>query len=675
MKLISILLAGIGLLSGFSNLKNPPAKTQNQPIIEVKNAADDTPIAAAEVQFFQNEKLAISEKADAAGKISANIPAGKYTIVCSARGFETHRILDVPVYESKAIQLVFRLNAAELEEVVVKNYREYDFGRSTYSMRSDAAGDASGEYAARREGSRGMALMKKSKPTSAPAASPAAEMAAPPPPAVKYKMDGGETPRAKSESKPASEILEMSAEPHKDMVIDYETPATDDTREPAPPSEKKPRAGLLTAGEWNDLANWQTHWRDLLADGEIEQHQRTYNCFPKNRYTVFLQNESGFPAVDAIVRLTSGSEIVWESRSDNTGKAELWANFFNEKQTAEPKNLEIEAEVNGKKIKLGAAQAQQRHTLKFECKAPKNVDIVWAVDATGSMGDEVEYLKTELLDVIGRVKNSNPDLAFRMGTVFYKDEGDDYLTKSSGLNYDIEKTVNFIKKQFAGGGGDYPEAVHAALDEVINRQSWSDEAAARICFLVLDASPHQTPEVNASLQRSILAAAKKGIRIIPVSASGIQKDTEFLMKFFGLATNGTYIFLTDHSGIGGKHLEPTTDEYKVESLNDLLVRVIGECTALKTCEGKSVVRSTIEQANWQATYFPNPASQQFTLELSTDVQQVVFYNSEGKSVKKLNSLPAGQTTVVVSDLPEGIYTMRILKDNDWVSGKLVVVRL
>ena len=69
-----------------------------------------------------------------------------------------------------------------------------------------------------------------------------------------------------------------------------------------------------------------------------------------------------------------------------------------------------------------------------------------------------------------------------------------------------------------------------------------------------------------SLQNSIRAAAQKGIRIVPLSASGINKDTEFLMKFFGLATNGTYTFLTDHSGIGGKHLEPTTDEYKVEAL-------------------------------------------------------------------------------------------------------------
>ena len=97
------------------------------------------------------------------------------------------------------------------------------------------------------------------------------------------------------------------------------------------------------------------------------------------------------------------------------------------------------------------------------------------------MGDEIEYLKTELLDVIGRAKSRNPELAFRMGTVFYRDKGDEYIVKSSGLTADIPKTVEFIQKQFAGGGGDYPEAVHSALEEAIYRQKWSESAIARIC--------------------------------------------------------------------------------------------------------------------------------------------------------------------------------------------------
>lgn len=61
-----------------------------------------------------------------------------------------------------------------------------------------------------------------------------------------------------------------------------------------------------------------------------------------------------------------------------------------------------------------------------------------------------------------------------------------------------------------------------------------------------------------------------------MAASGIDKETAFLLRNLGIATGGTYTFLTDHSGIGNPHLEPTIGGYQVELLNHLLVRVIGE---------------------------------------------------------------------------------------------------
>ena len=198
---------------------------------------------------------------------------------------------------------------------------------------------------------------------------------------------------------------------------------------------------------------------------------------------------------------------------------------------------------------------------------------------------------------------------------------------------------------------------------------------------MLDASPHaDQPEVIASIQRSIREAARLGIRIVPVTASGIQKDTEFLMKFFGLATNGTYTFLTDHSGIGSKHLEPTTDEYKVELLNDLLVRIITEYTTIKTCEGKSSIRFEEDPQQQQqstpdqALYYPNPASTQFTLELPVAVESVTIYDSEGKAVRKIEQAQSGRHTIIVSDMQEGFYTIRILRENRMQSGKLMVIR-
>ena len=50
------------------------------------------------------------------------------------------------------------------------------------------------------------------------------------------------------------------------------------------------------------------------------------------------------------------------------------------------------------------------------------------------------------------------------------------------------------------------------------------------------------------------------------------------MRFLAMSTNGTYVFITDHSGIGNAHLTPTIGNYKVEFLNDLMVRLMQKYT-------------------------------------------------------------------------------------------------
>ncbi|HQU60085.1 MAG TPA: hypothetical protein PLU64_12855, partial [Saprospiraceae bacterium] len=92
-------------------------------------------------------------------------------------------------------------------------------------------------------------------------------------------------------------------------------------------------------------------------------------------------------------------------------------------------------------------------------------------------------------------------------------------------------------------------------------------------FLILDAPPHYNDATVTAVQAQIRAAAEKGIKIVPVTASGIDKETEFLMRFTAIATNAPYTFKTDHSGIGNDHLEPTVGDYEVEHLNGLIVRL------------------------------------------------------------------------------------------------------
>lgn len=678
----------------------------------IRHLETGAPLPDAQVRVLRQYAVLQETRSGARGEYRLALAPGRYDLECSYPGFVTQRIADVSIGATDTVLYlpVALRPGAQLEEVSTVTFE-------AYHRMTDVAPATTGEPAALTTEdipASGRVLTAdeiKSMPTrpvsavlAKPAATPA-EMPADYAVAVKGARsrgdEAGPVKKARSETAaPAggerealSEVVVTGVKAPKKhaekakmrevKAADRRDVATDDREEShaGMPEQPSPRAGLLTAGEWNDLNNWNRHWVDLLNDGEINDYQKTYAFYPKHRYTVLLTNERDYPVADAVVTLFDASDkAIWECRTDNTGKAELWSGLFD--ATHAPGRVSARATLNGKTVDLGALKPAKEglnhRKVAAECGAPQQVDIVWAVDATGSMGDEIEYLKTELLDVIGRAKSLNPGLSFRMGTVFYRDKEDEYLTQSSGLSYDIGKTVDFIRKQFAGGGGDYPEAVESALEEAVYNQRWSEHAIARICFLVLDASPHQTPEVNERLQRSIREAARRGIRIVPVAASGIQKDTEFLMKFFGLATNGTYVFLTDHSGVGGKHLEATADEYKVEPLNNLLVRLLTEYTATQSCEGKLAIRFEDPQQggkDWQALYYPNPASGQFTLELPVSVQSITLYDPEGKAVKKLERVAAGTQTVSLGEVADGVYTLRIHKDNQLQSGKLVVARL
>ncbi|MCB0571226.1 MAG: VWA domain-containing protein [Phaeodactylibacter sp.] len=335
--------------------------------------------------------------------------------------------------------------------------------------------------------------------------------------------------------------------------------------------------GLLTAGEWSDLDNW-AFWEALLAKSDYNEMPQYWQFGPFNRISLKAEGAGGLPLIDAPASLISASgEILWETRTDNHGKAEFFPGLF------------ADAFLNGAKIVVEyGGQQYQAYPVKTYGQgvnelvvpvlpvSPYQADVLFAFDATGSMGDELEYIKTEINDIISRIRAENPTTAFRLGAVFYRDKNDEYLTRATPLHSNFNQAVAFINQQQAAGGGDFPEAVDEALQKAVSEQSWSTQARARLLFLILDAPPHYDDASITAIQAQLRQAAGTGIKVIPVTASGINKETEFLMRFSAITTNGTYTFITDHSGIGNDHLEPTVGDYEVEFLNDLIVRLIGK---------------------------------------------------------------------------------------------------
>jgi hypothetical protein len=187
------------------------------------------------------------------------------------------------------------------------------------------------------------------------------------------------------------------------------------------------------------------------------------------------------------------------------------------------------------------------------------------------MSDELEYLKVEIDSIAKTIYQMFPNVDQRYALVVYRDDGDQYVTRSFDFTGSLEEFRVTLSEQSAQGGGNYPEAMHLALESA-GKLDWRDRETARVLFLVADAPPHD--RFAGQTLEAVEALREQGVRVFPVAASGVAMKAEFVMRAAGFLTLGQYLFLTDHSGVGNAHAKPHVPDYQVERLDRLMIRMI-----------------------------------------------------------------------------------------------------
>lgn len=343
-----------------------------------------------------------------------------------------------------------------------------------------------------------------------------------------------------------------------------------------------PVAGTLTAGEWIDNDHY-TFWQNLYQKNDTgwESYRKSWNRSFSSRAFVTV-SANGKPVENETVTLKNKSgDLLWTAKTDNEGKAYL---FYNPSELS--KEILIISTESGGRTMLTSDNGSGPFAIELKtdnANSKKALDLSLVVDTTGSMSDELSYLQKELESVISRVQKDNGNIPVRLSVTFYRDDGDEYVVRKFDFTDNISDAIKNLNAQEADGGGDTPEKVNAALDAAINELSWS-ENSTKLMFIILDAPPHSDDGEAVEQMNSLTeTAAAKGIRLIPILASGGDKETEFLMRDFALKTGGSYLFLTDDSGVSaGQHIEPTVGDYDVEKLNDLMIKVINRY--IKNCD-------------------------------------------------------------------------------------------
>lgn len=232
-------------------------------------------------------------------------------------------------------------------------------------------------------------------------------------------------------------------------------------------------------------------------------------------------------------------------------------------QTAELR-VDVPARGDGQDVVVRMAGAQAHHA--------RALDLAFLIDVTGSMEDELRYVNRELTDIVTRVRSESPETRVRVGAVFYRDRQDSVPLQRIAFTHDVGGFVRAMQTVHASGGGDYPEDLDAGLETALHGLDWSQDDAVKALVVVADAPPQRYG--GFTYREAMRETSRLGIRLLPVAASGADREVEFLFRAMGTYTSAPYVYLTDDSGIGNPHLEADTDRVAVEYFHDALTRLL-----------------------------------------------------------------------------------------------------
>ena len=120
----------------------------------------------------------------------------------------------------------------------------------------------------------------------------------------------------------------------------------------------------------------------------------------------------------------------------------------------------------------------------------KNIDIVYLIDSTGSMGNETKNASNLVIKNSQYFKSNYPDIKFQFGIIYYNDPIDikgDY-NEYFQLTENLEEFKNFCDNWKNQNGGDTAEDWAGGYELALNKIKWRN--GRKIIYHICDAPAH-----------------------------------------------------------------------------------------------------------------------------------------------------------------------------------------
>jgi len=180
----------------------------------------------------------------------------------------------------------------------------------------------------------------------------------------------------------------------------------------------------------------------------------------------------------------------------------------------------------------------------------KTLEMVFALDTTGSMGGLIEGAKQRIWGIVNEVMQSESRPNVRIGLVAYRDRGDRYVTEVFPMTDNLDAVYTALMDYRAEGGGDGPENVRRALADAVHKAGWSQQSdrIAQVVFLVGDAPPHTDYQDEPDTKKTAVEAKRKGMIVNSIQCGEISETKEVWQEIAQYG-GGRYFAIPQDSGV------------------------------------------------------------------------------------------------------------------------------
>ena len=169
------------------------------------------------------------------------------------------------------------------------------------------------------------------------------------------------------------------------------------------------------------------------------------------------------------------------------------------------------------------------------------MQIVFALDATGSMSGLMTAAKDKIWSIINSLNQTDPMPEIQVGIVFYRDRKESFVTKRIQLTDSMDYVYAELMKMEAAGGGDGPESVNQGLNEAVQLMNWNkDTSTYKTIFLVGDFEPHMDYKNDVPYYESCKIAKAKDI-VLNTILMGNNNTARKIWQEIAACNDGAYV--------------------------------------------------------------------------------------------------------------------------------------